>query len=414
MKATHSVVTLKQEDLAKGVTMAAGLILPSGIVEEILALLPDKTIHRLRLVSKSWSSLLVSVNFHKFRLKSTPPEINVPKFLYRDPTEDSEGFVISDYRDGVKTPTKVCSPPHELFPARSYPSLIGSCNGLVCLVLKTEIVIWNPFTGTYRKLPDITWGGRTYTHGFGYDSASDDYKVFIATGPNRDPKPGDGARVDIFSLKTVSWKQVENPDDTYVQYIQPRPHGLFLNEALHWKSWDSGSLADKKIFAFDLSKEKFYDVQKATPAGHRYGYNTLGVVGEYLCMCFFALPNVETNTVWVMKEYCNEASWVHFISYSSVGDDNAFNYVNYACDFVQPSVKDGGYMMLQYCEGGVDILKWNKNHEESETSEEYFKNIKFYRHYGTATSYTEALTSPYASTEMDLILNIDKKHRLVK
>ncbi|KAJ4836514.1 hypothetical protein Tsubulata_028495 [Turnera subulata] len=337
--------------------MAADLRLPSGIVEKILSLLPDKTIHRFRLLSKSCSSLLVCY------------------------------------------PT----PPHELSPARSYPSRIGSCNGLVCLVFKREreIVVWNPFTGSYRKLPDISWGGWFYTYGFGYDSASDDYKVFIATGPSPLPNPRDGARIDIFSLKTGSWKQVENPDGTYLQYIRPGCMGLFLNGALHWEStrgyW---FFDDKKIFAFDLSEEKFYEVSKPTPV-EDYRYQRLGVVGEYLYMCFSSPRIWDRNIVWVMKEYCNEASWVHLISYSSIEDDDAVNYVDYACDLVQ---RDGGYMILQFSEvseGYVDVLRWNKNREESDTSEEYFKNIKFYRHCGATTSYTEALTSPYASTGID-------------
>ncbi|KAJ4835375.1 hypothetical protein Tsubulata_021312 [Turnera subulata] len=383
--------------------MAADLRLPSGIVEKILALLPDKTIHRFRLLSKSCSSLLVSVNFHKFRLKSTPPEINVPKLLC-PPDQENDGFVISDYRDGAKTPTKVCypTPPHELSAARSYPSRIGSCNGLVCLVFKREreIVVWNPFTGTYRKLPDISCGDWFYTYGFGYDSASDDYKVFIATGPSPFPNRRDGVRIDIFSLKTGSCHQVENPDfTTYLQCIGPGCMGLFLNGALHWESSRGyGFSGDKKILAFDLSEEKFYEVPKPTPV-EDYRYQRLGVVGEYLCMCFSSPRIWDKNIVWVMKEYCNEASWVHFISYSSIeDDDDAVNSVDYASDLVQ---RDGGYMILQFSEGYVDVLKWIKNREENDTSEEYFKNIKFYRHSGAATSYTEALTSPYASTGID-------------
>ncbi|KAJ4826999.1 hypothetical protein Tsubulata_044358 [Turnera subulata] len=323
----------------------------------------------------------------------------------------------ADYRDGVKTPTKVCYPilPRELCPARSYSFLIGSCNGLVCFALRwDQILVWNTFTSSYRKLPDIS-RGRTYIYGFGYDSASDDYKVlFIGTGPDHDPKPGDGARVHIFSLKTGSWKKVENPDDTYLQFIQRWRKGLFLNQLLHWQSgcgllsngalhWQSGgdgSLAAEKIFAFDLSKEKFYDVPSPI-SGYRYqNHHSMGVVGEYFCMCFSDFHE-GTNSVWVMKEYCNEASWVHFISYSSFQSDNACNFVDYVCDLVPQSVKDARYMILQFFGGYVDILKWNNSLEESDRGEKYHKNIKFYRHIGVATSYTEALTSPYACTEID-------------
>ncbi|KAJ4835137.1 hypothetical protein Tsubulata_039681 [Turnera subulata] len=297
--------------------------LPSVIVEEILALLPNKPIHRFRIVSKSWLSLLASVDFHKLRCKSAPPAINVPKLL--EYKEKFSVFNSLEYgSNGEIAVTKVWYPLDDLVSVNPF---VGSCNGLVCLQYellidnsnikrKREIVVWNPFTGSYRKLPDIPVHGWTYTYGFGYDSASDDYKVFIATGHNHYPVPGDGARVDIFSLKTGSWRKMKKLDDRYLRCIQPEHEGLFLNGALHWESRGNGSFYDdKKIFAFDLSTEKFYDVPKSNNPDCRYGYQSLGVVGEYLCLCFSSYNNELRNIVWVMKEYCNEASWVHFISY---------------------------------------------------------------------------------------------------
>ncbi|KAJ4826165.1 hypothetical protein Tsubulata_023036 [Turnera subulata] len=87
---------------------AANLRLPSEIVEEILALLPQQSIHRFRSVSKSWSSLLVSVEFHKLRSRSSPPEINVQKLLhhYRKyyphgaNSTSYYGFESMDFRNG--------------------------------------------------------------------------------------------------------------------------------------------------------------------------------------------------------------------------------------------------------------------------------------------------------------------------
>ncbi|KAJ4840027.1 hypothetical protein Tsubulata_029509 [Turnera subulata] len=367
--------------------------LPPEIMEEILALLPIQSIYRFRSVSKSWSSFLVSVNFHKLRLKSTQPEIT--KLLYLDP----KGIVISDYRAGVKTPTitNLCypPPPADLGPGRKCPYLVGSCNGLVCLeYAKDYIVVWNPFTASYRPLPAISLQYSCYlrTYSFGYDSASHDYKVLLATRHT-----GNGVRLYIFSLKTGSWKKVENPDDTYLKCIGPWPHGLFLNGALYWETRVMGLSTVKKIFAFDLGKEKFYDVTKSPD----YGYHSLGVVGEYLCICVFSdLDRLRKNAVWVMKEYCDEASWVPFITYYSPFDkDIAATYADYVCDFVPQSAKNGGYMILKYNDGNLHVLKWDNNLEESDRGEAYFKNIQFYRR--DAIPYTEALASPYACMEIN-------------
>ncbi|KAJ4830672.1 hypothetical protein Tsubulata_048644 [Turnera subulata] len=59
-----------------------------------------------------------------------------------------------------------------------------------------------------------------------------------------------------------------------LRLIQPGQYGLFLNVALHLKTLGNGSFEGGKIFAFDLSKEKFYDVAKLG-----YGYRRMGVVG---------------------------------------------------------------------------------------------------------------------------------------
>ncbi|KAJ4843577.1 hypothetical protein Tsubulata_046987 [Turnera subulata] len=270
----------------------------------------------------------------------------------------------------------------------------------VCLVYaKHNIVVWNPCTGTYRQLPDISLSRRKCTYSFGYDSAYDDYKVLLVTLPVR---RGDGGRLDIFSLKTGSWKKVEDLDDTYLKYIQPLQCGLFLNGALHWETWHNGCIEGGKIFAFDLSMEKFYDVAKSAPGFGRYGHCSLGVVGEYLCIFVFScgLGELRKYAVWVMKEYCNEASWVQFITYCSFNNDIAASYVEYVRNFVPQSVKDGGYMILQYPEENVDVLMWNNNLDESDNrGEEYFKNIQYYGRVGDTTPYTEALSSPYACME---------------
>ena len=63
--------------------------------------------------------------------------------------------------------------------------VIGSCHGLVCIAFDNyggqDIVIWNPSTGDYRKLPnlDISSGDTRYQYGFGYDSSTNDYKIIL-------------------------------------------------------------------------------------------------------------------------------------------------------------------------------------------------------------------------------------------
>ncbi|KAJ4843578.1 hypothetical protein Tsubulata_046989 [Turnera subulata] len=461
--------------------------LPLDIVEELLAMLPTKSINRFMSVSKSWFSLLVSADFQKFRCKYTPPPpetilAGVPKLLRNHNSAHlrsaSDGFKLSSYCN-IETPTRESYPIQKFYVNNfRHGPFLGSCNGLVCLehqvpvinnLWKPEIVVWNPFTGLYRKLPDHVSSSSALisynAYGFGYVSASDDYKVFLATGANR---------VDCFSLKAGSWREVEvgNPDrNKYLQYLKGGSMGLFSNGTLHWESKNEED-GSARIVAFDLGKEKFYDVplpshHQLSPHNYGYKYYSLGVVGEYLCVSFFATDHQRpANIVLVMKEYCNAASWAHFVSYSPngvcertyvsdsipiSGKDGGYiglqysvgffatdhqrpanivlvmkEYCNaaswahfvsyspngvcertYVSDSIPISGKDGGYIGLQYSVGYIDVLHWINNNpdEESDEAVEHSKKkvIKFFHRHNcwSAIPYTEALTSPYGSTSID-------------
>ncbi|KAJ4836609.1 hypothetical protein Tsubulata_030146 [Turnera subulata] len=249
--------------------------LPPDIVEEILALLPFKSIERFRSLSRSLFSLLAAPKllYHPRRsIKKFPPYSD---FGIKSSDDESvfTGVVLSDYSDdaqnrGYKVP--------EFSGRERYYDFVGSCNGLVCLVFystdnsKRGTFVWNPFTGLCTKLPNRNY---YYAHGLGYDLASDDYKVFLA---------GVGGGVEIFSLKAGSFKEVENPDVEYLRDIltSTRAMGLFLNGALHW-AWGIAI-----IIAFDLNKEKFYRVPNPPNeiSPDHDGDYSVGVVGEYLCM----------------------------------------------------------------------------------------------------------------------------------
>ncbi|KAJ4828478.1 hypothetical protein Tsubulata_047979 [Turnera subulata] len=181
-------------------------LLPTDILEEILDLLPAKSIERFRSVSKSLLSLL-AIKFNVPKLLYYPCITNSSKYGMKSSDDKGlfTGVVLSDYSVGEVKNQGYMAP--ELFSGvvlsdqRVY-FFVGSCNGLVCFDVinhcrKLETFVWNPFTCICRRLPHRN----IYACGFGFDSASNDYKVFAATDPLLDPRPGD-CKVEIFSLKT--------------------------------------------------------------------------------------------------------------------------------------------------------------------------------------------------------------------
>ncbi|KAJ4846247.1 hypothetical protein Tsubulata_031261 [Turnera subulata] len=391
---------------------AANLRLPSEIVEEILALLPQQSIHRFRSVSKSWSSLLVSVEFHRLRSRSSPPEINVQKLLHlyleSHANYATYHYVLQslDFRNGQRKNDEVCFPT-----SRDFLRFVGSCNGLVCVAQYEGhyrhirgIAVWNPFTGVYRELPEpeYTRGPDRYgfghvsvsndysavpiAYGFGHDSVGDDYKVFLAVHFPYTVIPAfHPPVVQIFSLKTGSWK-IFKKHGRYTHLLQQGGRGLYLNGALHWENRNG-----KQIVAFDLAEEKFSAVRAPVVDPSYYRHVSMGIVGEYLCMCWRHRPIYGEKVVWVMKEHGN---WVPFIQYIKSGVYGSA-FVGYECDFIPPAVKDRGYMMLSFRLFPTEILQWNNNHGEAGVVDQGGrKHCNFY-HEDSSIPYTEALTSPY-------------------
>ncbi|KAJ4829568.1 hypothetical protein Tsubulata_021957, partial [Turnera subulata] len=221
---------------------------------EIIARLPTKSLIRFLGMSKEWYSYRSNGKLDKLRSKLALDE-QLIRIL--DPSDDLQFWNFDDY---LETPTPLSFPlkTHDNSPT-PIGTLVGSCNGLVCISLDrklNDVVLWNPTTGVFKQLPkpeDTSYYCGCPAYGFGYDSVSDDYKIFsfsvLASG-------SDETKTQIFSLKANSWKKISNEKES----VDVGGHkGLFLNGALHWFS------GCREIVAFDLEKEESYVVPQPAP-----------------------------------------------------------------------------------------------------------------------------------------------------
>ncbi|KAF8015814.1 hypothetical protein BT93_H1376 [Corymbia citriodora subsp. variegata] len=215
--------------------------LTEDIVVEILSSLPVKSLMRFKCVSKQWWSLISGQRF-----------------------------------------------------ARLY--LQRSCNGLVCLSIYGGFILYNSTTKESRNLPDSELvPGNEVFHGFGYDSASDDYKIVkVAYFP-----ANDGSKecvVEIFSLRSSMWSRIPHKDDH--DLCEGR---VYLNDAVCWEvSRGSGDRREQVIVSFNLAKEEFQEV--------------------------LPIPRVEEGIfegtpvhAWIMKEYGNPEFWMKWFSILTEG-----------------------------------------------------------------------------------------------
>ncbi|XP_074353013.1 F-box/kelch-repeat protein At3g23880-like [Apium graveolens] len=173
------------------------------IIDEILTLLPIKSVVRFKSVSKSWLSLISSSRFiKKHNICSSLQNPNDYDCFVADKEASRESHIaiVSRYKEIFKLP-------------RDCYFLIGSVNGLVCLLrLPKRVSLWNPaiHQSIEFNLPQDKQGAysRPTLIGLGFDPVSNDYKVVVCN-PSSDS-------CDVYSSNSNSWIQLSVPHHEFI------------------------------------------------------------------------------------------------------------------------------------------------------------------------------------------------------
>lgn len=187
---------------------------------------------------------------------------------------------------------------------------VGTCNGLICIQFnKGEYVLWNPCTGDYNVLPKPLVSCYPRFYGFGYDKTTDDYKVVKGSHFETDGTSWEKPMIQVFSLKSGSWKTYPGPDNVCM-----RGQGALVDGVLHWlwfkEFWESESW---EIRPFSLAEEKFQEVMPIPCDGIG------GLLNSGNCLCVHSEPGIGVR-ILMMKEYGVKESWteVLYITYETV------------------------------------------------------------------------------------------------
>ncbi|KAK9949273.1 hypothetical protein M0R45_004806 [Rubus argutus] len=299
--------------------------LPEDIIVQILYRLPVKPLVRFKCVSKQWSSIVSDPQFAKSQFKFASERKTLSHKLLVSTSSQLESLDLQTPSFGDDSSLRKLTCPFKE-PGRAI-KIVGSCNGMVFVVARdfhNTFYIWNPSTGLLFKLPNPGFDSivvRLYPDlphwGFGYVSAADDYKVFVA-GSFRDST----VPVEMYSSKANSWKRIESqPHFSSDEYFTDSK-GTFSNEALHWlHDAEIPTIVAEKptIIAFDLVKEKFWEMplpllkqDDETNAFH----SQMGVVsGGCLCVASYDgdVYSCEIIQLWVMMDYGVCESWTKLV-----------------------------------------------------------------------------------------------------
>ncbi|KAI8566684.1 hypothetical protein RHMOL_Rhmol02G0061200 [Rhododendron molle] len=112
-------------------------------------------------------------------------------------------------------------------------TIVGCCDGLVCVASDREVFIWNPSSRKSKRLPDVEIPSPYHyiaMHGFGYDESIDDYKVAVFSCDANNYNRGFEAEGKVYSLRTNSWRRIGG----FPRCSHMDVSGTYLNGALHW------------------------------------------------------------------------------------------------------------------------------------------------------------------------------------
>ncbi|KAI3440839.1 F-box domain-containing protein [Psidium guajava] len=256
------------------------------IIIDILSRLPVKSLMRFKCVSKRWRSLISDQHFAKLHLQRLILENIAPsqKIIKSNPlqTIDYEALDNGEVNDHVVVES------HDL--GRDEPwGLAGSCHGLVSLAVDDGLLVYNPATRESRRLPTSELvAEHEFFHGFGYNSATDDYKIVCGAFF----KANDGSKEcvsDILSLRSGSWRRVPCKDVPKVDGF-----GIYLNGALHWLvNHGSGNGIEQAIIPFGLAMETF---EEAIPIPKVEAYTESGKIVFQIDVSEMILFNPEDGT----------------------------------------------------------------------------------------------------------------------
>lgn len=294
---------------------------PPEIVIEILIRAEVQTLLRCRSVSKKWLAIIDAPDFIKHQINhSIKTSTNKTLFV----KEEYGRFYDYDFDCSDSCGTMEFRELPNSSRTRSV-SLVGSCNGLICLRNESndDILIVNPSTRKHHWFPgflplnfhscvNLTWDGTWFRgsgYGFGYDRVSDDYKIVrIAQVHNTAKSWFLKSEMLICKVKTKIVRAVKIP------FVVPTSHrmGVLANEALHWIAfrYDNPS-SSEVILVYDLVTDEFRE--DPLPEFHESGMD-IGLLGTWLCLTV----NHEGVgvVVWVMKEYGVKESWIKHFSIS--------------------------------------------------------------------------------------------------
>ena len=319
--------------------MSRRVYLPLELIAEVLSFLPVKSLLRLKWVSKSWKTLISDPIFVKLHLHRSSRKRHIALVEHGMSYHNVLTFPLNHLLKNP--PMTIARHPYYRLSYKDCTRIVGSCNGLVCLVgdsdsekfVRTWFRIWNPATGiiseklgSFKQPHNGVYCRLRFT--FGYDNSTGTYKVVRLCS----------SEVKVFSLSNNIWRKISSfpPFDHAVTLGFSKNEGMYLSGTVNWfairnkaiyNSYNKDITVEQfMIISLDLGTETYKQFQ--TPCGVDEVPDVEPTISVLMdCLCFSHYIKKTHFVIWQMLEFGVEQSWTQFIkiSFQNVQVDDRFS-----------------------------------------------------------------------------------------
>jgi len=332
--------------------LAAVIFLPDDVIIEFLTFLEVKDLMRMKCVCKSWNTIISDPIFAKTHLKKKK-RTKIPHLALLSDKSGGSGDCRAVPISRLLQEMNKCSsnlthndlPYHYRFNYKDCGDIVGSCNGLVCLLgcsftsghyVENSLSFWNPATRTksdtlvsfrsYSKHPHH----ETCKFALGYDNSTDTFKVVLLTliiDGNLLAVGKTAARVFTFGgdnnkNNANAWRVIQYFPVAVVphRFCFAQCDTVYLNNSINWliyhqKKKKNLTIEQYVIVSLDLKTEAY--TQFLLPRScnkERLTRPYLSPTVECLsvlmdCMCFSYDFKKTYFIIWKMDEFGVENSW---------------------------------------------------------------------------------------------------------
>lgn len=308
--------------------------LSDELFPEILSWLPVKSLMQMKSVSHTWNTLISDPKFVKMHLHRSKRN---PYFWYRgEPHADFNYNFLHFPVSRVMQNNWITAPkdPYYYLKDKDCVEIVGSCNGLVCLLgfsydetldyKNNWLRFWNPAT---RKISDklgynYKSSVRFYKFVFVYDNSTDIYKV-LELSLGGDSNPHTKTTVRVFSLASNVWRTIPSFPVVPLEVWKRKGYdGVHLNCTVNWlankSEWWNDTSGEFVILSFDIGREKY--TQLLPPQGYDNGGAAPSICVLKDSLCLYHDFKKTDLVIWKMTEFGNENSWTQFhkVSYHNI------------------------------------------------------------------------------------------------